>query len=285
MDAIVSVNQVSKKYRKQGETLYEVSFDLHHGQVLGLLGHNGAGKSTLINAILGTHSYQGTIRINGYEPIKQRHKIMQNMAYISDVNVLPDWMTVEQLLNYTEGVHSGFDRQKANAILSQTDIQSQTRIKALSKGMKVQLHLAIVIATNTQILILDEPTLGLDLLYRETFYHNLLTWFHEGERILIIASHEVSEIEHLLTDVIILKHGKPVLQKSMDMIYKDYFMLDASNEYQPQIEAMHPLSSKKGVSTSSWLLSSRYLTQVEGLGVIDEVNLEDLFLALQKGDY
>ncbi len=246
MDAIVSVNQVSKKYRKQGETLHEISFDLRHGQVLGLLGHNGAGKSTLINAILGAHDYQGTIRINGYEPIKQRHKIMQNLAYISDVNVLPEWMTVEQLLCYTEGVHFGFDRQKANTILRQTDVQPRTRIKALSKGMKVQLHLAIVIATNTQILILDEPTLGLDLIYRETFYHNLLGWFQDGERILIIASHEVSEIEHLLTDVIILKHGQPVLQKSMNMIYKDYFMLDASDKYQPQIEAMNPLSSKKG---------------------------------------
>lgn len=284
MDAIVSVKHVSKLYRKQGETLQDITFDLHHGQVLGLLGHNGAGKSTLINAILGVHDYQGTIRINGYEPIHQRHKIMQSLAYISDVNVLPDWMTVEQLLRYTEGVHSGFNRQKADSILHQTDIQSRVRIRALSKGMKVQLHLAIVVATNTQILILDEPTLGLDLVYRETFYHHLQEWLDESERILIIASHEVSEIEHLLTDVLILKHGQPILQQSMESIYKDYFMLDASNKHQSQIEAMHPLTSNRGLMTTHWLLSSRYLTQVKGIGAINHVTLTDLFLALQKGE-
>lgn len=284
MNAILSVKNVSKLYRKQGETLHDISFDLHPGQVLGLLGHNGAGKSTLINAILGAHHYQGKIRINGYEPIRQRHKIMQHLSYISDINVLPEWMTVEQLLNYTDGVHSGFDRQKVETILRQTDIKSRSLIKALSKGMKVQLHLAIEIATNTQILILDEPTLGLDLVYRETFYRHLLEWFKDGERILIIASHEVSEIEHLLTDVIILKHGQPVLQKSMGTIQQDYFMLHAHEEYQVQIEAMQPLSSQKGLHTTKWLLSSQYVTQAKKLGAIHDVTLADLFLALQKGD-
>ncbi|MGY0615099.1 ABC transporter ATP-binding protein [Vibrio sp. FJH11] len=283
MNAVVSVKHVSKQYGKQGETLHDISFDLQPGQVLGLLGHNGAGKSTLLNAMLGAHKYHGTIRINGYEPIMQRHKIMQNLSYISDVNVLPDWMTVEQLLSYTEGVHSSFNRQRADAILRQTDIQSRSRIKALSKGMKVQLHLAIVIATNTQILILDEPTLGLDLVYRETFYRHLLEWFHDGERILIIASHEVAEIEHLLTDVLILKHGHSVLQTSIDSIHENYFILDASDDQRLKIEAMHPLSAQKGLGTTKWLLSSRYLSQVEGMGDIHGVTLADLFLALQKG--
>ncbi|MFN1547802.1 ABC transporter ATP-binding protein [Vibrio natriegens] len=283
MNATVSVKHLSKHYSQQGETLHDISFDLHPGQVLGLLGHNGAGKSTLINALLGAHEYKGTIRINGYEPVMQRHKIMQHLSYISDVNVLPDWMTVEQLLAYTEGVHPGFDRHKADAILHQTDIKAKSRIRALSKGMKVQLHLAIVIATNTQILILDEPTLGLDLVYRDTFYRHLLEWFHDGERILIIASHEVAEIEHLLTDVLILKHGHSVLQTSMDNIHEDYFILDAQDQYHRQIEAMHPLSSQKGLGTTKWLLPSRYAAQVDGLGDIHGVTLADLFLALQKG--
>ncbi|EGQ9190971.1 ABC transporter ATP-binding protein [Vibrio parahaemolyticus] len=282
MSALVSVKNVSKQYRQQGEALHDVSFDLHAGQVLGLLGHNGAGKSTLINALLGAHDYEGTIRINGFEPMMQRDKIMQNLSYISDVNVLPDWMTVSQLLSYTEGVHPGFNRSKADALLRQTDIKPRAKIKALSKGMKVQLHLAIVIATNTQILILDEPTLGLDLVYRDTFYRHLLEWFHDGERVLIITSHEVSEIEHLLTDVLILKHGRPVLQTSMDSISEDYFILDANDEHRAQIEAMHPLSSQKGLGTTKWLLSSQYADQAAGLGDVHGVKLAELFLALQK---
>lgn len=282
MSALVSVNNVSKQYQQQDEALHEVSFDLHAGQVLGLLGHNGAGKSTLINALLGAHEYQGTVRINGFEPIMQRDKIMQSLSYISDVNVLPDWMTVAQLLNYTEGVHPGFNRAQADTLLRQTDIKPRARIKSLSKGMKVQLHLAIVIATNTQILILDEPTLGLDLVYRDTFYRHLLEWFHDGERVLIIASHEVSEIEHLLTDVLILKHGRPVLQTSMDSISEDYFILEASDEYRTQIEAMNPLSSQKGLGSTKWLLTAQYAQQAETMGAIHGVKLADLFLALQK---
>ncbi|HHF0502963.1 TPA: ABC transporter ATP-binding protein [Vibrio antiquarius] len=282
MSALVSVKNVSKQYQQQGEALHEVSFDLHAGQVLGLLGHNGAGKSTLINALLGAHEYQGTVRINGFEPIMQRDKIMQSLSYISDVNVLPDWMTVAQLLNYTEGVHPGFNRAQADTLLRQTDIKPRARIKSLSKGMKVQLHLAIVIATNTQILILDEPTLGLDLVYRDTFYRHLLEWFHDGERVLIIASHEVSEIEHLLTDVLILKHGRPVLQTSMDSISEDYFILEASDEYRTQIEAMNPLSSQKGLGSTKWLLTAQYAQQAETMGAIHGVKLADLFLALQK---
>ncbi len=282
MSALVSVQNASKQYSKQGEGLHDISFELQAGQVLGLLGHNGAGKSTLINALLGAHEYSGTIRINGFEPLTQRDKIMQSLSYISDVNVLPGWMTVAQLLNYTEGVHTGFDRHKADELLRHTNIKPRTRIKALSKGMKVQLHLAVVIATNTQILILDEPTLGLDLVYRETFYRHLLEWFHDGERVLIIASHEVSEIEHLLTDVLILKQGRSVLQSSMEAISEDYFILDANDEHRMQIETMNPLSFQKGLASTKWLLSSHHAKQAEALGAIYEVKLADLFLALQK---
>ncbi|MCW8347186.1 ABC transporter ATP-binding protein [Vibrio sp. ZSDZ65] len=282
MNALVSVKHVSKQYHRNGEALHDISFELHAGQVLGLLGHNGAGKSTLINALLGAHQYQGSIRINGLEPVTQRDQIMQSLSYISDVNVLPGWMTVAQLLNYTEGVHPSFNRSKADKALKQTDIKPRSRIKTLSKGMKVQLHLAIVIATNTQILILDEPTLGLDLVYRDTFYRHLLEWFHDGERALIIASHEVAEIEHLLTDVLILKHGRPVLQTSMDSISDDYFILDASDEHKDHIATMNPLSSQKGLGTTKWLLSSQYAAQVKALGDVYGVKLADLFLALQK---
>ncbi|MGF1904601.1 MULTISPECIES: ABC transporter ATP-binding protein [Aliivibrio] len=219
MTSLVHVKHVSKQYSDSSQqAINDISFDLNAGQVLGLLGHNGAGKSTLINALLGAHRYQGNIRINGLHPIDQHAELMQHLAYISDVNVLPEWMSVKQLLKYTSGIHPSFDIDKATAVLANTNIQLKNTIKSLSKGMKVQVHLAIVIATNTKVLILDEPTLGLDLLYRDTFYQHLTSWFNAGERCLIIASHEVSEIEHLLTDVLILKQGRIVKQETMNNI-------------------------------------------------------------------
>mgnify|MGYP002869610956 FL=1 len=178
MTSLVNVRNVSKHYsdsNKNQQALSDISFDLKTGQVLGLLGHNGAGKSTLINALLGAHRYEGEIRVNGLHPIDQHAELMQHLAYISDVNVLPEWMSVKQLLKYTSGVHPSFDINKATSVLSNTNIKLNSKISSLSKGMKVQVHLAIVIATDTKVLILDEPTLGLDLLYRDTFYQHLTT--------------------------------------------------------------------------------------------------------------
>jgi ABC-2 type transport system ATP-binding protein len=281
MNPLVSAKHVSKRYAQQ-TALDNISFELKAGQVLGLLGHNGSGKSSLINALIGGHRYQGDISVNGLHPIKQHAQMMQHLAYISDVNVLPEWMTVKQILKYTAGVHPSFDIEKAYATLNKTKIKHTSKIKTLSKGMKVQLHLAIVIATDTKVLILDEPTLGLDLLYRDTFYRHLVEWFHDGDRALIIASHEVSEIEHLLTDVLVLKQGKAVMQSSIEQIADDYFILDAANIHSAEIEKLAPLCSKVGLGSVRWLLDSLHKTQVETLGDIYPVGLADLFIALQK---
>ncbi len=281
MKTLLSAKNVTKRY-PNSQGIEGISFELKSGQALGLLGHNGAGKSTLIKSLLGGHRYQGEIEINGCHPIEQHAELMQHLSYISDVNVLPEWMSVKQLLKYTAGVHPSFDRSRAELMLSNTDIKLTSKIKQLSKGMKVQLHLSIIIATDTKVLILDEPTLGLDLIYRDTFYRHLLEWFHDGDRALIIASHEVSEIEHLLTDVLIIKQGKPVLYKSMEQIENDYFILDAANEYSSTIAAMNPLSSQPSLGSTKWLLDSQYKTQTEELGKTFNVGLSDLFLATQK---
>ncbi|WP_299690384.1 ABC transporter ATP-binding protein [uncultured Vibrio sp.] len=280
MSTLLSVKNVTKTYSNQ-VGVENISFELKPGQVLGLLGHNGAGKSTLIKSLLGGHSYQGEIEVNGYHPIHQHAELMQHLSYISDVNVLPEWMTVKQLLRYTQGVHPSFNKQKAEQTLNSTNIRLSSKIKQLSKGMKVQVHLAIITATDTQVLILDEPTLGLDLLYRDTFYRHLLEWFHDGERTMIIASHEVSEIEHLLTDVLILKQGSSVLQKSMQEIENDYFIIDAPNRHSGDIQTLNPLSSQPGLGTTRWLLEGQYKTQVTSLGDIYKVGLADLFLTTQ----
>ncbi|MUI54658.1 ATP-binding cassette domain-containing protein [Aliivibrio fischeri] len=221
MNPIITVNGVSKHYpdsNQAQQALDNISFTLSSGQVLGLLGHNGAGKSTLINALLGAHRYSGNITINGLDPIENHAELMKHLAYISDVNVLPEWMTIKQILTYTSGVHPCFDIHKALSVLEKTNIKLSSKIGGLSKGMKVQVHLALVIATNVKVLILDEPTLGLDLLYRDSFYSNLMEWFNQGDRCLIIASHEVSEIEKLLTDVLILKQGNCVKFDTMQNI-------------------------------------------------------------------
>lgn len=280
MSTLLSVKNVTKTYSNQ-VGVENISFELKPGQVLGLLGHNGAGKSTLIKSLLGGHNYQGEIEVNGYHPIRQHAELMQHLSYISDVNVLPEWMTIKQLLRYTEGVHPSFSRQKAEQTLSSTNIKLSSKIKQLSKGMKVQVHLAIIIATDTQVLILDEPTLGLDLIYRDTFYRHLLEWFHDGERAMIIASHEVSEIEHLLTDVLILKQGRCVLQKSMEAIESDYFIIEVTNNHSNDIQNLKPLTSQPGLGTTKWLLEGQYRAQVESLGNIYNVGLADLFLATQ----
>lgn len=284
MNPYLEVKHVSKQYpgAYSDVALHDISFTLQAGQVLGLLGHNGAGKSTLIKALLGAHRYQGEITVMGLNPVQQREQVMAHLAYISDVNVLPQWMTVQQLLRYTAGVHPKFNLDQAHSVLSQTNIQMRSKIGTLSKGMQVQLHLAVVIATDTKVLILDEPTLGLDLLYRDTFYRHLLEWFHDGQRSLIIASHEVAEIEHLLTDVLILKQGRVVLQDSMEHIEQGYCVLEAPSSLNEQVEALQPLASEPGLGTTRWLLSSRYRSQVENLGHIYTVKLADLFLALQK---
>ncbi len=287
MMPVVRVQHLSKNYSGrqsgQGEALNDISFQLESGQVLGLLGHNGAGKSTLIKSLLGAQRYQGEIEINGYEPLSQRAQLMKGVACISDVSVLPDWMRVEQLLEYIAGVHPKFDSLQAQQFLAKTDITLASKVGRLSKGMKVQLHLAVVIATDVNVLILDEPTLGLDLVYRDTFYRHLLQWLQEGERTLIVASHEVQEIEHLLTDVLILKQGNAVWQSAVDDIQHSLFVLDASDEHKAELLACQPLYVEQGLGSSKWLLKRSYLEQVSSLGRVLPAGLTELFLALQKG--
>ncbi|WP_028862819.1 ABC transporter ATP-binding protein [Psychromonas aquimarina] len=281
MSTLVSAAHITKKYQST-MAVKDVSFELQAGQVLGLLGHNGAGKSSLIGALLGSLRHQGEVRVCGLNPVSQRAELMRHLAYISDVNVLPEWMTVAQILRYTSGVHPSFDISKAKELLSSTQIALRTKIGALSKGMKVQLHLSIIIATDTKVLILDEPTLGLDLIYRDTFYRHLIEWFHDGERALIIASHEVNEIEHLLTDVLMLKQGKVVLQGDMDSLHAQYFIVDAVHQHQEAIKQMAPISSQAGLGSSKWLLRSEYRSQAEELGEIINPTLQEIFIALQK---
>ncbi|MBL4829896.1 MAG: ABC transporter ATP-binding protein [Aliivibrio sp.] len=283
MSELIRVSNVSKSYG-QFQALHNVSFDIKAGQVLGLLGHNGAGKSSLITAMLGGHSYEGSINILGCEPRKEREKMMRELSYISDVSVLPGWMKVSALIRYMSGVHSSFNKEAALERLSTTDIPLKAKVQSLSKGMKVQLHLALVMATDCKVLILDEPTLGLDLMYRERFYRELLEWFHDGERALVIASHEVSEIEHLLTDVIFLKQGNVVLQSDLESLNTKYVQLTAKGDNAVAASQLTPLSMKQGLGSVQMIFNSEKREVIEPLGELSSIRLAELFVALQMSE-
>lgn len=288
MTVLVEANHVSKQYKiassGRHNAIENINFQVKPGQIVGLLGHNGAGKSTLIKSLLGAHSYRGEIKINGFEPIAHRTEVMKGLSYISDTSTLPSWMTVKQILKYTAGVNPSFKLASAERLLAETDIRLRSRIGGLSKGMKVQLHLAIIISTDVKVLILDEPTLGLDLIYRDVFYRHLMNWFREEGKALIIASHEVDEIEKLLTDVLILKQGRLVLNDSIVALQQNYTLVEAANEYAEQVKCLNPLYSRPGLTSTEWLLEEKNLNPSDEWMTRKKASLSDIFLAFQQGE-
>ena len=280
-EPFIKAQHITKSYHDK-KALENISFSLSSGQVLGLLGHNGAGKSTLIKTLLGMHSCTGTLSIFNLTPEKSREKIVKHLAYISDAESLPEWMTVKQLVAYTMGVHARFEQQKMQQCLAQTKININSKIKTLSKGMKVQLHLALVMSTNVNVLILDEPTLGLDLMYRSTFYRTLMAWFSEGDRALIIASHEVNEIAHLLTDVLVLKNGQVVLQASLSSLETEFTILSVNEENIVAAKQLKPLTVNCQLGQYRLLFEGVENAKLALLGDISQPSLADIFLAKQQ---
>ena len=280
-EPFIKAQHITKSYHDK-KALENISFSLSSGQVLGLLGHNGAGKSTLIKTLLGMHSCTGTLSIFNLTPEKSREKIVKHLAYISDAESLPEWMTVKQLIAYTMGVHPRFEQQKMQQCLAQTKININSKIKTLSKGMKVQLHLALVMSTNVNVLILDEPTLGLDLMYRSTFYRTLMAWFSEGDRALIIASHEVNEIAHLLTDVLVLKNGQVVLQASLSSLETEFTILSVNEENIVAAKQLKPLTVNCQLGQYRLLFEGVENAKLALLGDISQPSLADIFLAKQQ---
>jgi len=281
VDILIKAEQLGKSY-PQHQALSDVSFELRTGQILGLLGHNGAGKSTLIKSILGAQGFDGELSVFGLHPQKDRVSIVKDLAYISDVAVLPGWMKVGQIVKYMAGVHPSFDRHKVEQYLQETDIKPSSKIDSLSKGMKVQLHLALVMATNVRVLILDEPTLGLDLMYREKFYRSLMSWFREEERALIIASHEVAEIEHFLTDILVLKKGKTVLKASIDELEAHFSSLTVDHDNLHDAMALSPLYCKQRSSDHLVLFEGIDRELLQSLGPVANASLADIFVAKQQ---
>lgn len=282
MTSIVSARNVSKRY---GSTLAvdDVSFDIEKGRIMGLIGPNGAGKTTLLKAVLGLTDCQGTLSVLGLDPFRQRKELMQNICFIADVAVLPRWIKVAQLLDFLESIHPRFSRKRAEELLSKTKIQSSSKVRELSKGMVTQLHLSIITAIDARLLVLDEPTIGLDIIFRKEFYGNLLNDYFDEERTIIITTHQVEEIENLLTDVMFINDGRVVLDTPMEKVSGQYVELMATAENAAKARHLNPIYEKDVFGKTVMTFEDVERSQLQGLGDLRTPDVADLFVAKVKG--
>jgi ABC-2 type transport system ATP-binding protein len=257
-----------------------VDLQLEEGRILGLIGPNGAGKSTALNAILGLTPYQGELKVLGRDPWTQRDLLMRDVCFIADVAVLPRWMRVSQALDYVQGVHPRFDRAKAEAFLDRTDIKRASRVRELSKGMVTQLHLALVMAIDARLLVLDEPTLGLDLLYRKQFYDTLLNDYFDHTRTIVVTTHQVEEIEHILTDVVFLARGRIVLSSSLEDFERRYAEVTVGPENASAARDLGPIHERHLFGRATLLFDGVDRQRLAALGEVRTPGLADLFVAV-----
>ena len=254
------------------------------GRILGLIGPNGAGKSTALNAFLGLTPYEGELRVLGRDPWTERNDLMRDVCFIADVAVLPRWMKVSQALDYVQGVHPRFDRAKAEAFLARTKIQRKSRVRELSKGMVTQLHLALVMAIDAKLLVLDEPTLGLDLLYRKSFYDSLLNDYFDQSRTILVTTHQVEEVQHILTDLAFINHGRIVLGCAMEDFEVRYLEVLVSPENAAAARAFGPLSERQVFGRTLFLFDGVAREKLVGLGEVRTAGIADVFVAVMGGE-
>jgi len=259
-----------------------VDLRVEEGRILGLIGPNGAGKTTALNAIVGLTPYEGTLDVLGRDPWRQREELMRDVSFIADVAVLPRWIRVSQLLEYVAGVHPRFDRAKAEGFLSKTTIKVGSKVRELSKGMVTQLHLALVMAMDAKLLILDEPTLGLDILYRKQFYDSLLNDYFDGSRTIVVATHEVEEIEHVLTDVKFIDRGRIVFGCSMEELEKRFVEVLVRPEQIAAARELKPIHERQVFGRSILLFEAADRQQLAELGEVRTPNIADLFVAVMS---
>lgn len=257
-----------------------ISLRVEEGRILGLIGPNGAGKTTALNAILGLAPYQGELRVLGRDPWTERERLMRDVCFIADVAVLPRWMRVSQALDYVAGVHPRFDRAKAEGFLAKTTIKGTSKVRELSKGMVTQLHLALVMAIDARLLVLDEPTLGLDILFRKQFYDSLLNDYFDGNRTIVVATHQVDEIEHVLTDLMFIDRGLIVFDRSMDEVESRYLEVVVHPEKAAAARSLKPMQERQGLGRSILLFEGADRQQLAALGEVRTPSISDLFVAV-----
>jgi ABC-2 type transport system ATP-binding protein len=267
-----------------GTTVALDNIDLRvgEGRILGLIGPNGAGKTTALNAILGLTSYEGQLTVLGRDPWDAREQLMRDVSFIADVAVLPRWIRVSQLIDYVAGVHPRFDRAKAEGFLARTEIKRASKVRQLSKGMVAQLHLAIVMAIDAKLLVLDEPTLGLDILYRKQFYDSLLNDYFDGSRTIVVTTHQVEEIQDVLTDLKFINHGRIVLECSMEEFESRYAEVMVHPDHVDGARLLKPMQVRQVFGRSVMLFENVDRGQLAALGDVRRPSIADLFVAVMS---
>jgi len=284
MNAVMSAKGLSKRYGKQ-VAVDDISFDIPAGRIVGLIGPNGSGKTTTLKAALGLIAFEGELSVLGFDPRTQRDALMQEVCFIADVAILPRWLRVCDAIDFVAGVHPRFDRVKAERYIANTKLKPGMKVKSMSKGMVVQLHLALVMAIDARLLVLDEPTLGLDILYRKQFYQNLLEDYFDEHKTIVITTHQVEEVEHILTDLMFIRDGKIVLAASMDEVGERYTEVMVAADKLSAANALQPIDQRTVFGKSVMLFDGVARSQLAVLGETRNPSVADLFVATMKGTY
>jgi ABC-2 type transport system ATP-binding protein len=282
MTAVIEARGLTKAYGAT-RALDGVSFSVEPGRIVGLIGPNGAGKTTALKAILGLTSFSGELSVLGLDPRSQRDALMRDVCFIADVAVLPRWLRVAQALDLVEHVHLHFERSVAEAFLAKTDIKRSSRVSQLSKGMVTQLHLALILAIDARVLVLDEPTLGLDLLFRRQFYDTLLNDYFDKERTILITTHQVEEVEQLLTDVIFINHGRFALNSPVEELGARYQQLTVTGEQAARARELKPFYEREIFGRVAMFFEGRTAAELAGYGEVRTPSIADLFVAKMQG--
>ena len=282
MSSLVTADGVSKRF-KDVVAVDNVSFDIQKGRILGLIGPNGAGKTTLLKAILGLTDCDGKLSVLGLDPFRQRKQLMQQISFIADVAVLPRWIRVDQLLDFVDATHPNYSREKSEALLARTKIMKTSKVRELSKGMVTQLHLSIIAAIDAKLLILDEPTLGLDIIFRKEFYADLLADYFDEERTILVTTHQVEEIENILTDIMFINDGRILLESGMDALHETYTELATSGDNAAAAKSFGPIAESEMFGRTVFLFEGVERDKLEPLGDTRTPSVADLFVAKVKG--
>jgi ABC-2 type transport system ATP-binding protein len=283
MSALIKASGLTKKYGKK-TALDGASLDVAPGRIVGLIGPNGAGKTTLLKALLGLIRVEGELSVLGLDPVRDRELLLRDVAFIADVALLPRWLRVGDAIDFTAGVHPRFRRERCEAFLAKAGIDHGAQIKTLSKGMVAKVHLALVTAIDARLLVLDEPTLGLDILARRSFYDGLVADYMEGDRSILITTHQVEEIEHLLTDLVFIDRGKIVLDTSMESVSQRFHQLVTTPDHSGAALAMHPISRREVLGRQVYLYEGVDPSALLPLGEVNTPSVADLFVAKLSGE-